>query len=119
VSDFHGEFLNEMGTGAGRQEVMQALLRCYEKEEASRTILTSSGILLAPELVRRARNVLERWSDGFENGNEERTSIRAEHYMILSSPRLYQLGSRKAAKATAKVTKYREIWDVSMKILGR
>lgn len=44
------------------------------------------------------------------------TTSLTERYVV--SPRLYQLGSRKAAKAAAKVHKYREIWDVGMEILG-
>ena len=116
VSDFHGPFLCESKTT--RNDVMVELLRLYEKEGAERTVLKSAGVPLAPDLLHRAREVLEKWSDGFENANEERTSVNAQHYMILTSPRLYQIGSRKAAKATAKVTKYRCIWDVAMEILG-
>jgi hypothetical protein len=116
VADFHGPFLCESETT--RNDVMVELLRLYEKEGAERTVLRSAGVPLAQDLLSRARVILERWSDGFENSNEERTSVKAQHYMILTTPRLYQIGSRKAAKATAKVARYRDIWDVSMEILG-
>ncbi|GMI05488.1 hypothetical protein TrRE_jg2647 [Triparma retinervis] len=85
--------------------------------KALQACLPDAAIYLT-DLLSRARVILERWSDGFENSNEERTSVKAQHYMILTTPRLYQIGSRKAAKATAKVARYRDIWDVSMEILG-
>lgn len=88
VSDFHGPFL---GLDKGRGEVMEALLGCYGREgvgiaggRGCRVVLNSRGKPLEEEMLSRARGALERWSNGFENGNEERVSVKAEHYMILT-----------------------------------
>jgi len=114
VTDFHGPALDE---GTSRGEVMEKLLEGYEKE-AARKILISSGIAVDEGLIQKARVIMKAWSDAFDNANEERTSVSAEHYMILVSPRLYTAGSRKAARAAGKVAKYKAVWDMAMEVLG-
>ena len=101
-----------------RADVMKRLLQLYQEEDegtnAPRTVIQASGTLIDESLREKLLLVLKRWKDGWVGKNLERTSIRAENYMILTSPESWvPLGRKKRQKAEAKLKAHQEIWDLA------
>jgi len=97
----------------GRGRVMATLLKLYEEEDA-RTVLHARGTPVSEDILARVKEALVEWSNEFENGNLERESIKAENYMILTSPIVFKAGSKKAQKTAGKLAKYEKLWRVAM-----
>ena len=97
-----------------RADVMDRLLDLYNKEENERTVVRVEGTPVNQNLLRDLRVALAEWSDGWKDGNQERVSINAENYMILTSPASWsELGQKKKAKAEGKLEKHRAVWELA------
>jgi len=106
-----------------RADVMKRLLELYQEESESRntprTIIQASGTLIDDHYRGKLLLVLKKWKDEWMGKNLERTSIRAENYMILTSPKSWEpLGRKKRQKAEAKLNEHREIWDLAKIIMA-
>jgi hypothetical protein len=106
-----------------RADVMKRLLELYQEESESRntprTIIQASGTLIDDLYREKLLLVLKKWKDEWMGKNLERTSIRAENYMILTSPKSWEpLGRKKRQKAEAKLNEHREIWDLAKIIMA-
>ena len=114
--DFGGDVLPE---SVGRPEVMEELLRFYSREQP-RALLRAKGTRLEPAVLAAAEAALLQWSASFQRGNLERTSVNAEHYMILTSPVVFEHcpGSKKASQAASKLRAHRPLWDAAMSALS-
>ena len=78
----------------------------------SRSMVYVDGTWVDASLTDRLLEALRDWSANAAGGNQERTSIRAANYMILTSPSGFALGSRKAAKAAAKLRLHANLWNL-------
>jgi hypothetical protein len=96
---------------------MSELLRLYSLEQP-RALLHASGTPLEPGVLAAASAALHEWSASFQQGNLERTSVNAEHYMILTSPIVFAPGSKKASQAASKLSAHRPLWDAAMSALS-
>lgn len=85
----------------------------------ARRIVRSSGTLVEESLRNKLLLTLRAWKQGWTNKNLERTSIRAENYMILTSPSSWEpLGRKKRQKAEAKLEAHKEIWDIAQEVMA-
>ena len=97
-----------------RADVMGRLLDLYEQEGNDRTVVRVEGTLVDEALLQDLRLALADWRRRWGEGNQERASINAENYMILTSPVSWtELGSKKRAKAAAKLEKHRNVWELA------
>lgn len=103
-----------------RAQVMSRLLELYEEEGGAqgRTVICVNGTLVAKSLRDELLKALCDWKDAWSCGNQERMSIQADHYMILSSPTFWKPGSKKALKAAGKIRKHQRIWDLAQTIMA-
>lgn len=93
---------------------MGQLLDLYEQEGNDRAIVRVEGTPVDGDLLRDLQAVLTEWSREWNDGNQERVSINAENYMILTSPASWsELGAKKKAKAEAKLEKHRAVWELA------
>ena len=113
VGDFGGSVLPD---DVGRPGVMEELLRLYALEPP-RAVLRTEGVRVDESILARVKEELKKWSESFSGGNKERESVNAEHYMILTSPIVYEAGSKKAGREAGKLAANRAIWDVAMDAL--
>jgi hypothetical protein len=97
-----------------RRDVMDRLLELYGEEGNKRTLVKVDGMPVDESLRHELMLALREWKEGWKDSNQERLSIDANNYMILSSPAsLSILGSRKRAKAEAKMRTHHTIWDLA------
>lgn len=97
-----------------RADVMDRLLDLYDMEENDRTVVRVEGAPVNQDLLRDLREALAEWSSGWKDGNQERVSINAENYMILTSPASWsELGRKKKVKAEGKLEKHRAVWELA------
>ena len=97
-----------------RADVMGRLLDLYEEELNDRTVVRVEGTPVDENILRDLRAALADWRQGWNDGNQERVSINAENYMILTSPASWtELGLKKRAKAAAKLEKHRKVWELA------
>jgi hypothetical protein len=106
-----------------RADIMDRLLELYEEEaegtDSVRTMVRASGTLVDKSLMDRLLIILKGWKDEWTGKNLERTSIRADNYMILTSPESWHpLGRKKLQKAEAKLDAHREIWDMAKAVMA-
>jgi hypothetical protein len=94
-----------------RSDVMERLLAKYAEEDG-RVDVFVDGTLVAEKNRCQLLAALREWSRSAVGGNQERTSINASNYMILSSPAEFDVGSQKAAKAAAKLKLHKTIWEL-------
>ena len=93
---------------------MDRLLELYGEEGNKRTLVKVDGMPVDESLCHELMLALREWKEGWKDSNQERLSIDANNYMILSSPAsLSILGSRKRAKAEAKMRTHHTIWDLA------
>jgi len=132
VSDFGQEASSPEHSTRG--DVMDQLLQLYAEEleeddhddhdhggdvHASRTVIRASGILVEESLRKRMLLVLKSWKNKWTNKNLERASIKAENYMILTSPASWEpLGRKKRQKAEAKLNAHLDIWDLAVAVMA-
>jgi len=106
-----------------RADIMERLLELYAEEaegtDSVRTLVRASGTLVDKSLRDRLLILLKGWKDEWTGKNLERTSIRADNYMILTSPESWEpLGRKKRQKAEAKLNAHREIWDMAKTVMA-
>jgi len=93
---------------------MGQLLELYEQEGNDRAVVRVEGTPVDKDILRDLRSALTDWRTGYKDGNQERVSIDAENYMILTSPSSWkELGTKKRAKAAAKLEKHRNVWELA------
>jgi hypothetical protein len=102
-----------------RAAVMERLLQLYQTEEENgkRVAVHVDGRLVDEGTRDQLLVALRAWVGDAVGGNQERTSIKAKNYMILASPAEYMIGSKKAAKAAAKLQTHKTIWDLCVHML--
>jgi hypothetical protein len=109
VADFGCDVLGEE---VGRGGVMKKLLDLYGERRRKRVKV--EGTPVDPLLLEVLEKELKLWSDSFKGGNSERTSIKAEHYTILTAPLgLNRQATSKSSKAAAKLAANRVLWDAA------
>ena len=98
-----------------RDYVMNRLLDCYAKTPNSRVIRYERGIPVRSQLVQELIILMEAidWS----TKNRERPKIKAEYYMILQRPGSGQIDSARTRRETAKLNKYRAIFDKALQVI--
>ena len=130
VSDFGQEHTSDGRSWADpdvlRGNVMDRLLLLYQEEASDknntqvynvddngRAVVHVSGVRADQSICDRVLDAMkELWSTA-PIGSRERPSIRAEDYMILCSPTMFEATSQKAAKAACKLKKYQALWDLA------
>jgi hypothetical protein len=120
-----------------REEVIQRLLAHHDADAGgARQPLHIKGIPVCDKLCALLKEQMDIWVEGDiirrRNPKEhrERTNIRAEHYMILSSPLAFSTTdtadpqhvvgiqeSTAARRAAAKLLAHRPMWDAAMRVL--
>lgn len=117
-----------------REEVIQRLLTHHEAAGGARQPLYVQGVPVCEKLCAQLKAQMDLWVEADivrrRNPKEvrERTNIRAEHYMILSSPLAFSstdssngTGGKEesvaARRAAAKLLAYKDMWDAAMRVL--
>jgi len=135
VADFGEELTGDgrgwAGSDISRGHVMDRLLSMYQEEaddknssricndENGRAVVYVSGASVEESIRVRVLHALkEFWATASLVGNRERPSICAENYMILCSPSMFESRSRNAAKAAAKLTKHKALWDLAFEAMN-
>jgi hypothetical protein len=120
VSDFGEDVLPPEVTRGAVMERLLALYNmnsCLEQEPRTMVRVQGSDNSVVDKTLRDELLVALRvWLSGSScsDGNQERPSIRAEHYMILTSPSLYvTYGSKKTIKEATKLAEHQQIWDLA------
>eukprot|EP00545_Synedropsis_sp_CCMP1620_P000500 CAMPEP_0119008406 /NCGR_PEP_ID=MMETSP1176-20130426/3669_1 /TAXON_ID=265551 /ORGANISM="Synedropsis recta cf, Strain CCMP1620" /LENGTH=558 /DNA_ID=CAMNT_0006960729 /DNA_START=77 /DNA_END=1753 /DNA_ORIENTATION=- len=114
VADFG---MDAPGEDMNRSEVMSQLLKLYKEEGNARTVVKVEGIPIDETLVKELLVALRSWSDEAIGGNQERRSINAKNYMILTAPAELDIGSKNAYKAVLKLSAHKLIWDLAQKAM--
>ena len=98
-----------------RDYVMNRLLDCYAKTPNSRVVRYERGTPIRPQLIDELFTLMEAidWS----TKNRERPKIKAEYYMILQRPGSGQVDSARTRRETAKLNKYRAIFDKAVQAI--
>jgi hypothetical protein len=119
-----------------REEVIQRLLAHHEAAGGARHPMRVQGVPVCKKLCAHLKAQMDLWveADIIRRRNpkevRERTNIRAEHYMILSSSLAFSstdgtksdCGNRNqvsvaARRAAAKLASYKEMWDTAICVL--
>lgn len=107
-----------------RAQVMERLLAAYQEEANERTIVHVQGISVehttgSCEILDELLVALRAWAHNWSNTNQERTSINAQQYMILTSPAEYIscAGSKTAQQAYEKLTAHQRTWDLAQQAM--
>jgi hypothetical protein len=105
---------------AGRAEVMEQLLACYEREGGERQMVRVKGTPVSEPLLERLRVALRDWAAGHKTKNLERTSIDAKCYMILRAPSTFgpEPYSRSVKRAVKKYEKNALLWALAGEALA-
>lgn len=93
----------------------------HDKVRGLRKIVYADGRLVQDESLRNELLVaLMGWKASWTETNNERASINANNYMILTSPESWDgagLGRKKKWKAQQKLKKYQTIWNLAKNML--
>jgi hypothetical protein len=109
-------------TAVPRAEVMRQLLACYAAEGLGneRAVARLAGKAVSVGLREKLLAELRQWAGQwktYHRNQQERPSIKAEHYMILRSPSEYgekhAAGSRKARLAATKNENNARLWRLA------
>ena len=112
-----------------REEVMQRLLAHHEAApNHGRAALHVTGVPVCDEMCSELLAEMDCWvaADTLRRQNpkelRERTNIRAQHYMILSSPLAFSsteggVESTAAQRAAAKLANHASMWEAAQRIL--
>jgi hypothetical protein len=91
-------------------------------QRAQRKIIRTDGILIKDESLRNdLLSELKGWKSKWTDKNNERTSINAENYMILTSPASWEsvgLGRKKRFKAEKKLNEHKILWDLAKSVMS-
>ncbi|OEU07340.1 hypothetical protein FRACYDRAFT_229534 [Fragilariopsis cylindrus CCMP1102] len=91
-------------------------------QRAQRKIIHTDGILIKDESIRNDLLLaLKGWKSKWTDKNNERTSINAENYMILTSPASWEsvgLGRKKRYKAEKKLNEHKILWDLAKSVMS-
>ncbi|GMI02264.1 hypothetical protein TrVE_jg7900 [Triparma verrucosa] len=105
VTEFKGKL---MGLEYEREQVMEELIKAYDREGPREIVYVESERKVDPGRCSRLLGLLRGWSSSFKNGNEERKSVKAENYMILT--KVEHVSSRNKSSAAKKLCEYTELW---------
>lgn len=98
-----------------REYIMKTLLQCYNKHGA-REIRKEQGIPVSLERQKALLKELE--AINWPRTTRERPKIRAEYYMILQKPGTGKAHSTRTKKETAKLMKYKNLFDQAVEALA-
>ncbi|MGK3747254.1 MAG: hypothetical protein ACI90V_014118, partial [Bacillariaceae sp.] len=91
-------------------------------QRAQRRIIRTDGILIEDESLRNDLLLaLKEWKSKWTDKNNERTSINAENYMILTSPESWEsvgLNRKKRYKAEKKLNEHKILWDLAKSVMS-
>ncbi|KAL9178435.1 hypothetical protein ACHAXT_003765, partial [Thalassiosira profunda] len=97
-----------------RDYILQILLQCYA-DHGPREVRREEGVPISPQ--RQAALLREFEAIDWPRTTRERPKIRAEYYMILQKPGSGKPDSAKTKLESAKLTKYRSIFDLAVETL--
>jgi len=98
-----------------REFVMKTLLQCYEGH-GPRQVRREKGAPVATEQLAALLTELE--AVPWPRTTRERPKIRAEYYMILQKPGSGTPDSTRTKKETAKLMKYKRLFDVAVETMA-
>jgi hypothetical protein len=123
-------------TKVEREDVIQRLLAHHEAAGGARHPLHVHGVPVCEKLCAHLKTQMDLWVETDIKRRRdpkevrERTNIRAEHYMILSSPLAFSStdGTKSdclnrhqesvaARRAAAKLASYKDMWDSAIRVL--
>lgn len=99
-----------------REIVMEKLLDCYEGHGPRRVVQVEGN--LVPSSARIASLLAELEAVPWPRTTRERPKIQAENYMILQKPGSGKSDSVRTRKETAKLDKYRTLFDMAVDTLA-